>query len=156
MICSVCDVLSQPIINIWGAEDQSNLKNQILEYMDMLEIDEDINLVVGLTSDISEDFHGMTYLDLNNQHLYQTIIVKISSQLSEYKLNQVLAHEMVHVKQLVKEELELVNDNEIMWKEKMYVAQFQHNEFSLPWEQEAYLKDNRLAKAYKALQSNKL
>ncbi|MGK7395536.1 MAG: hypothetical protein ACNS62_13245 [Candidatus Cyclobacteriaceae bacterium M3_2C_046] len=142
-------IMSEPIINIWGSEDAMITKQQILFYLDFLDVHENINLMVGITNDIPEGLQGITFLNLNDPHPYITIVVYILANLSENKFSEVLAHEMVHVKQFAKGELQLASGNDIIWQERRYNTQFEHDIFATPWEREAFLNDNILVKAFK-------
>lgn len=76
---------------------------------------------------------------------YQIIKVLIDASLNKTKQRLVLAHEMIHVKQYVKEELVVLNKQQVMWKGQKYRFSCVCNR-QIPWEKEAYRTDNLLVK----------
>lgn len=58
-----------------------------------------------------------------------------------------IAHEMIHVHQFIRGDLEDLEDDQIRWKNKIYKDQVigSRKYYSLPWEKEAFKKQDGLA-----------
>ncbi len=64
----------------------------------------------------------------------------ISKDLDPNKREHVISHEMVHIDQIKRGDLDY-DDNNVYWKGKKYSrAQMQEGAKNLPWEKEAYTK----------------
>ena len=64
----------------------------------------------------------------------------ISKDLDPNKREHVISHEMVHIDQMKRGDLDY-DDNNVYWKGKKYSrAQMQEGAKNLPWEKEAYTK----------------
>lgn len=64
----------------------------------------------------------------------------INNNLSPTKLKSVIDHEMIHIDQMKRGDLNY-DDNNVYWKGKKYSrAQMQEGAKNLPWEKEAYNK----------------
>ncbi len=140
---------SQPIIKIWGCEDSLAVKQQITLYLEQLNIWENIYLSVGFSPNVPNKRKGFT-ICLNSQkdNGYQIVKVSIDDRLNKTEKRIVLAHEMVHVKQYAKGELQVNSKREVMWQGRKYGNQFTDFQRT-PWENEAYQQDNQLATLYK-------
>ena len=137
---------AQPIIKVSGIEDPLTVKNQIMLYLEMLNVRENIHLSVSFSANIPEEQAGATYcVDSPSSNTYQVIRVWIDARLVKRQQRLVLAHEMIHVKQYAKGELVVISKEEIIWKGKKwwYLGVDQHR---TPWEYEALTTDNQLSK----------
>lgn len=93
---------------------------------------------------------GMTFCLDSTVNNYQIIRVWIDARLSEKQQRLVLAHETIHVKQYVKEELKVIDHKSAIWKGRSLRHHFTGSKQRLsPWETEAYRTDNLLARQYK-------
>ena len=64
----------------------------------------------------------------------------INNKVSPAKMSEVIAHEMVHIDQMKRGDLDY-DDKYVYWKGKKYSrAQMQEGAKNLPWEAEAYRK----------------
>ncbi len=142
----------QPIIKVFGSEDPLAVKNQIVQYLHHLDVQENIYLSVTFTADIPEEYKGITFcadsVRFTKHHGYQIIKVRISLHQSAINQMKVLAHEMIHVKQYAKGELVVLSHQQVLWKGRNYSYQ-RDNHQHVPWEREAYKNDNLLAKHFK-------
>ncbi len=69
--------------------------------------------------------------------------IVINNNLSPVKLKSVVDHEMVHIDQMKRGDLDY-DDNNVYWKGKKYSRkQMQEGAKNLPWEKEAYKKTNK-------------
>lgn len=137
---------SQPVVRIWGSEDPQTVKKQVEQYLDQLDVRENVYISVGFSTEMPKKLEGMA-ISLNSPEPddYQIIKVLIDASLSKMKQRLVLAHEMIHVKQYVKEELVVLNKQQVMWKGQKYHFSCVCNR-QIPWEKEAYRTDNLLVK----------
>ena len=138
---------SQPMVKVWGTEDSLALKQQVVRYLEYLEIRESINVSVGFTRRMPEKLVGTTYPQLAPaSDSIQIIKVRIDSRLPEKKRDLVLAHEMIHVKQYATGELRIISKKWVLWKGKKRLYN-QVKPYAHPWEREAYRYDRRIVAA---------
>ncbi len=139
---------SQPNITITGAKDSLAVIHQIMRYLDHLDIHEPVFLKVCFSSSLPAGIEGFTHSKkmpaISNYHLIKIFIKK---NLPESRQKVVLAHEMIHVKQYVKGELEVLDNRKTFWKNQQYNYKESDNVHT-PWEQEAYKGDQLLAREY--------
>lgn len=97
-------------------------------------------LIVTTVKDFERDkgCAGMVY-----PHSKGIVLMDLDSRLSMNRLVEVLAHEMVHVKQILKGEL-IHKGKKLYWKNKLYnpkkMSYYEH-----PWEIDAWGKERILA-----------
>ena len=150
-ILRVAHVYAQPEVVIRGSRDSLAVKNQVLQYLDNLEVREDIHLQIMFLHKLPNALAGITYqLGTIAPYHYQLFRVYVDNKLSKYEQRLVLAHEMIHVKQYVKGELKVTNKEEVIWKGRKYQYDYSYNR-QMPWENEAYKHDNLLMKKCRAL-----
>lgn len=141
---------SQPIIKIKGSDDSLAIHEHLVQYLTYLEVREKVYISVIFSKTMPGKMEGMTFcLDtiLNN---YLLIKVWIDARLSEKQQRLVLAHETIHVKQYVKEELKVIDHKSAIWKGRFLRHQYTGSRQTLsPWEREAYRADNLLTRQYK-------
>ena len=138
---------SQPIVRVWGTEDSIALKEQVIQYLAYLDVQEDVYVLVNINRRMPEKLEGITHPLLTPaNHAGQVIKVRINASLSKRKQRLVLAHEMVHVKQYAKEELRAIDKQWVLWKGRKYFYRGTMRSSS-PWEREAYRMDRLVAEA---------
>ena len=143
-------VSSQPVIRIWGTKDSIIVRNQVAQYLDYLEVQEDIHLQIIFLHQLPNALAGITYeLSTIKPWDYRVFRVYVDNNLTKYEQKLVLAHEMIHVKQYVKGELKVADKEYVNWQRQEYHYDFNHNT-RMPWENEAAQEDKTLAKVYKA------
>jgi len=137
---------SQPIVIVQGSEDALAVKKQIMQYLDELDVRENVHLSVSFTTLVSEYVKGMTFcLNSLASNTYQVIRVRIDARLNKTQQRRVLAHEMIHVKQFAKGELIVINSQQVIWKGQKYWC-VGGSRKSAPWEDEAHQIDKILAR----------
>lgn len=141
-------ILSQPVVLVKYGESPETIKRDVRQYMDHLNIDENIHLTIRFTRQIPGDMWGITFcLDTHPSNDYRHIVIRIDSRLSPMRQRLVLAHEMIHVKQYAKGELIVLNKRQFIWKGKKYRTDIYSKQ--TPWEREAYKMDRLLAKKFR-------
>ncbi len=149
-------VLSQPIVKIWGTEDTLTVQQQIAAHLAALDIWEPVYIMVDYTTQIPETLEGITFcLNPTTPTAHPIIKVKVNARLGKKKQELVLAHEMVHVKQYVKGELMVDNEQQVFWKGRKY-GNRNADYLQSPWENEAYQQDNQLTLQWKKQQKDPL
>ncbi|MEK6482106.1 hypothetical protein WJR50_31490 [Catalinimonas sp. 4WD22] len=95
---------------------------------------------------IAGDLDEITYLtkSVDAGKLVSVFMVRVDARLNEKKQRLVLAHEMIHIKQYVKGELKVLDENNVFWKGKKYYGNDFYSQ-KTPWESEAYRFDGQLA-----------
>jgi hypothetical protein len=144
---------SQPILQVWGTADSLAMRNQVAQYMDYLDVNENVyvSVSVGFTAKMPEKLEGMTFcLDSTACNTYLIIRVWIDARLSKTRQKLVLAHEMIHVKQYAKGELIVNNNQQVLWKRQKFWYQEANEWQRALWELEAYKKDKWLTGQYKS------
>lgn len=89
-------------------------------------------------SKMNDDAVGYCMM-LDNNREYQ---LEISKDLNVKELVMTICHEMVHVKQYVRNEMK---EGQMVWKKKPIASDTKY--YDLPWEKEAYTMQASLAKA---------
>ena len=108
---------SQPVVRTYLAEDSLAVYQQISHYLQYFDNTEDIFIALSISKRMPKNTKGMTYCAQPVKSFpYQIIRVRIADGLSEKERSEVLAHEMIHVKQYVKGELEIIDDHYVRWK----------------------------------------
>ena len=126
------------------------IRQQVKWYLDELDVQENFHLTVVFSTRMPDKLEGLTSSHTSPEpDKYHIIRVLIDAKLSSAKQLLVLAHEMVHVKQYVKNELMIPDDKRVIWKGKEYYLSHDYNRF-LPWEKEAYYADLKLVRQVKS------
>lgn len=142
-------ILSQPVILIKGGENAHIIKELVTQFMEHLNITENVHLTVNFTKNVPENMKGITFcLDSPTPGDYHHIVIWLDTSLSKIRRQIVLAHEMIHVKQYAKGELTIINRERVVWKGKPYRAKTYNR--SAPWELEAFRDDKELLEKYDA------
>lgn len=144
---------SQTVIQIKGSEDTQMIRQQVKWYLDQLDVQENFHLTVVFSTRMPDKLEGLTSSHPSPEpDKYQIIRVLIDANLSRTRQLLVLAHEMIHVKQYVKNELIILDDQRVIWKEKEYHLSHDYNRY-MPWEDEAYHADLSLVRQVKSSQN---
>jgi len=135
---------SQPKIKIAGDADAEMVTAQVNRSLDYLDIDEQMLLFIHFSDRIPASLKGLT-LCMPAHDSTQLFRISIDARLNEAQRLNVLAHEMIHVRQYLSGDLKVVNGL-MIWKGSKYP--FTHRDpRKLPWEGEAYRYDQYLANA---------
>jgi hypothetical protein len=141
---------SQPIVKIIGSADSETVSKQIAQYMEYLDIRENIRLAVIFSRTMPAHYMGLTKCEngteSKNDIDHLKIKVYLDARQPKFLQRIVLAHEMIHVKQYAKGELTVNNNREVMWKGQRYSSHNAEHGDPRPWEREAYQNDTRLVK----------
>ena len=134
---------AQTIIKIAGDVDAKMVKSQVNRSLEYLDIHEPVHLYIVFSERMPKYLKGLTF-SVRSVDSVQLIRVRINASLDVKQRINVLAHEMMHVRQYLSGDLTVVNGKKI-WKGKAYP--FAHRDLrKLPWEAEAYRHDQYLAK----------
>jgi hypothetical protein len=141
---------SQPIVKVIGSVDSMTVSKQVAQYLEYLDIRENIRLAVIFPRKMPKTYAGITICvngaDLKKDIGYLNIKVYLDARQPKFLQRIVLAHEMIHVKQYAKGELVVTNQREVMWKGQKYSSHNAEHGDPRPWEHEAYQNDTRLVK----------
>jgi hypothetical protein len=144
---------SQPIVKVIGSSDSVTISKQVGQYIQFLDIRENVRLAVIFSRTMSDNYAGITICangeDWKNDIGYLNIKVYLDARQPKSLQRIVLAHEMIHVKQYAKGELVVTNQREVMWKGQKYSSHNAEHNDPRPWEREAYRNDIRLVKYWK-------
>lgn len=140
----------QPIVKVIGSEDSLAVSKQVAQYLEYLDIRENVRLAVIFPRTMPKSYAGITICvngtDLKKDIRYLNIKVYLDARQPKFLQRIVLAHEMIHVKQYAKGELVVTNQREVMWKGQKYSSHNAEHGDPRPWEREAYRNDIRLVK----------
>ncbi|MDF9797074.1 hypothetical protein OKW21_002337 [Catalinimonas alkaloidigena] len=144
---------AQPIVKVWANEDSTAVVNMVLKYLDHLDVHEHIYIHISFSKLMPKKLEGFTIkqtalLSFQGDKKGKVFRVKIDAQLNPLRQKYVLAHEMIHIKQYVKGELQLLSAKKVLWKRKLY-RQSDFNRRNNPWEQEAYRLDRTVVEILK-------
>jgi len=138
--------VSQPTVKAWGWDDSLAVVQLTEQYLTRLEVQKEGLLIVHLSARLPKRLQGMTFrLDTLKSNACPIIKVVINARVNATQRQLVLAHEMVHVKQILSGELE-ISEGWVRWKGKNYRYQWGAERYRAPWESEAHRLDNQLAK----------
>ncbi|MDF9795452.1 hypothetical protein OKW21_000715 [Catalinimonas alkaloidigena] len=144
--------LSQPTVYISGSKDSLGILAQVSQHLKHLDVDENVFIHIGFYNKMPENMKAVTYVQKtfpnNGYPNDQLIEVRIDAHLNKKRQKLALAHEMIHVKQYVKGELEVVNRHHIIWKGTQYSYLHNKDRLLAPWEQEAYRHDRELVNIF--------
>ena len=123
-----------------GNKTQRDLANDVIHFMIkyLMPRLRNIEIEVKLSKMKGDAVGYCLMLDTNRE-----FEIEVSKDLSIKDFVLTLCHEMVHVKQYVRKEMDCVGTR---WKKHEVPAGT--NYMDLPWEKEAYAKQAKLAKAY--------
>jgi hypothetical protein len=142
---------SQPIVKVWGSNDSLTHVNQIKQWLEYLDVHENICLLVSFVSTVPKKLEGTTFNQKttvsNGSQLIQIIKVWIDRSLTKERQKLVMAHEMVHVKQYAKKEL-IITDKRTWWQGRKFYDNY-HQHLPPPWELKAYSLDDKLVQITK-------
>ncbi|MEQ9216857.1 MAG: hypothetical protein RLO17_02365 [Cyclobacteriaceae bacterium] len=151
----VPSVFSKPVVSVTGINNLEEIKALTESFLEHLEVYEDLHLLIVLTLKMSDQFDGATFSTTPTESgTGMSIRVNINAHLSKEEQIHVLAHEMIHVKQLAKNELILQADNGVIWKGVPCKYSGFYNPNS-PWEKEAFKYDSMLVDQVRSSQSKK-
>ncbi|HEX6227032.1 MAG TPA: hypothetical protein VFZ52_21585 [Chryseolinea sp.] len=143
-------VFSQPIVKVIGSTDSVAVGKQVEQYLELLDIRENVRLAVIFPQTMPENYAGLTTCvngaNFRNDVRYLNIKVYLDARQPKFLQRLVLAHEMIHVKQYAKGELIVNSKREIIWKGQKYSSHNAEHGDPRPWEREAYRDDARLVK----------
>jgi hypothetical protein len=139
---------SQPIVRVIGSADSVTVLKQVANYLEYLDIRENIRLAIIFSPTMPKKYAGFTICvnsaDLKKEIGYLIVKVYLDGRQPKSLQGIVLAHEMIHVKQYAKGELIVNSRQDVMWKGKKYFSHKANDADTRPWELEAYRNDARL------------
>jgi predicted metallopeptidase len=147
-VCVSYASTAQTIIRIHGDADALAVRGQVKQSLEYLNIREKLCIDVHFTEFIPKNLKGLTLAvpspdPANNKTQFYRI--RIDARLDDVQRHDVLAHEMMHVRQYQSGDLKVIG-GKVLWKGKNY--SFTHTDpRKTPWELEAYRYDQYLAKA---------
>lgn len=141
--------LAQSVIKVWGSEDSLAIVAQVRHCLHQLDVRQRVNLQLRFCETMPKNLSGITIVQPTLASSEEKLIkVWIKAQMSSIQQRFILAHEMIHVKQYVKGELSIIDQQHVLWKGKTYKHQrLVHR--NTPWEREAFRFHHQLAKIIK-------
>ena len=155
LVSALClsSTFSQSIIKITGTADILSVKHQVALSLNYLDIHEPVRMHIAFTEQMPEIIKGLTqYISLSDST--RLLRIRIDSRLDETQRLNVLAHEMMHVRQYLSGDL-IIFDGKMVWRGSKY--SFVHRDpRKLPWEVEAHRYDQYLAKVLRDIPGERL
>jgi hypothetical protein len=121
--------------------------NHFLGQLNVTKKTKPLDIIISLTNSDADGF-----CDYNYDDKYPEIYIELDKSLSRNELLIALAHELVHAKQFLRKELK-TKDGLNYWKGAIY-SNMGFNTTTVPWEQEAYLKETTLFNNYDRQKKN--
>lgn len=140
---------AQTIIKVAGDVDAEMVTAQVNRSLDYLDIDEPMHLYIVFSERMPTHLKGITY-SVETADSVKLIRVRINVRLDARQRINILAHEMIHVKQFMEGDLQISHNQKAYWKGKIYHCQNPTSRKN-PWELEAYRHDQYLAKELKKI-----
>jgi hypothetical protein len=135
----------QPVIEVLASNNAQKVESQAELCLAQLNVKERLHLTIEFTSKMPAKMEGITHSLRSAPNGYPAFKVYIDERISIQQQWHVLAHEMIHVKQYIKNELVIIDQNRVLWKGKNHYYYPKYNQ-QMPWEQEAYQFDHTLVK----------
>jgi hypothetical protein len=147
---------SQPIVKVHGDIDQMATRLLVENCLQQLNVHEDFILMIRISEDIYRTCPGFTTCQPPSESNFKPIIrVWIKANIKEKRFREILAHEMIHVKQFAKGQLKINKQHEVFWNDKKYYSKAGRHKL-IPWEFEAHRDDGKLAKLLSEMASEPL
>jgi hypothetical protein len=144
-------VFSQPLITVWGSTNPNRIRDRAEHFLKHLDVGEQLQLAISVYTGPPGLLKGMTIpLYGSDSSLCRRFKVIIDGNVSRRKQMIVLAHEMIHVRQYVRNELVRFKDADVIWDGRVY-NYFYTISHKPPWERVAYRLDHHLAKLVDAM-----
>lgn len=144
--------ISQPNIKIAGDADAEMVTAQVNRSLEYLDIDKPMQLHIAFFDRMPAKLRGLTFC-LPAHDSTQLFRINIDARLNETQRLNVLAHEMMHVRQYLSGDLKVV-DGKMVWRGNKYP--FVHRDpRKLPWEAEAHRYDQYLANVLREMPTEK-
>lgn len=142
------NLFSQSVIRVYGTTNAEIVKSQVHRSLDYLNLHNPIFLYISFSDALPKQVKGVTYrvysVDAAKNKVC-TYRIRINTKLNDVQRLNVLAHEMMHVKQFVEGELEVMHGRHVIWKGAKYATK-NFNDRSMPWEVDAYRYDQYVAR----------
>ncbi len=143
---------AQPVLKFWGKERSKLLRTYTKLYLNQLELKEGFGLIVEETCKLPAGLDGLTLSDpIKHAEDFKYFRILLRSSLQEHELLLALAHEMIHLKQMMIDKLKIISSRKVRWKGKIYFIGENYNR-SMPWEREAFHQDFPLYRFVKLLE----
>ncbi len=134
-------------IVVLGSHDREEVQRQIQFYADLFAFDSTVSLLVTFTKDIPQNLAAFTQFQEASGS--KQIHIKIHKYTSPSEVGITLAHEMVHARQFVQQDLQHKGGNFYEWKGKDFTNIKKIPYRQRGWEQEALQQAHRLYYQYK-------
>jgi hypothetical protein len=132
---------AQPEVVVWGTvKNPREIEAQLYYVLDFLDVTEKVLISVNFNDKMPEGLYGLTSSSKCYCEYAQTIQVLIDSRKSVKNRYEILLHEMIHVKQFTKEELQVLSFNKVKWNGRIFknIVSYGKNNTNRPWEREAH------------------
>lgn len=140
---------SQTIIRVSGVKDEGLIRKQVERSLSYLDVQKPMHLYIVYSDLIPAKLKGITLCVPASDTTF-FVRIRINARLDKLQRIKLLAHEMLHVRQYLTGDLEIIKPKKIKWKGKEYPYSLSCDR-EAPWELEAYRHDQYLAKILRAI-----
>ncbi len=134
------------MVKVLGSQRAWHVKKQVMAHLHHLDVHEGLHLTVEFTRRMVKNYRGVTFSHPSPEpEKYKVYRILIDAYLDEALQMKVLAHEVVHVKQYVKNELVVLDEKLVRWKGNTFPYLANNNRL-MPWEREAHQEDQDLVR----------
>ncbi|WP_299454707.1 ImmA/IrrE family metallo-endopeptidase [uncultured Microscilla sp.] len=134
-------------VTIRGTSQPQKIKAMVDYYLDYWQLDS-LHLLVEYSNNLPRPLKGYTQYVEDKKWGVKQAIIRINARLSPKEQGLTIAHEMVHVKQFRRGELQWVGKTGYRWKNHSYRAIAKKAYHTRAWEQEAFRLEKKLYLLY--------
>lgn len=134
-------------VTVRGANQPDKIKAMVDYYLNYWQLDS-LHILLEYTDQMPQELKGYTKYVENKKWGVRQVIIRINARLSPKEQGLTIAHEMIHVKQFRRGELQHKGKTGYRWKGQHYHKITDKAYHSRAWEQEAFRLEKKLYLLY--------
>ena len=134
-------------ITVRGTSQPQKVKTMVAFYLDYWQLDS-LHILLEYTDQLPKQLKGYTQYSENKKWGVKQVIIRINAQLSPKEQGVTIAHEMIHVKQFRRGELQPTSRTGYRWKQHHYHKVAHQAYHTRAWEKEAFRLEKKLYLLY--------
>lgn len=140
--------MAEPMISLGGNRyNDAETLEEARFYAYLLGMDEKVVIRVNFSPNLPKGVQGTVSHKLLENEMVQ-VVITINRRAGRASQMMTLAHEMVHARQFINEELVILDDNRVQWKDGEIYDLRKTNYHDRPWEEEAVEEGLRLRRQF--------
>lgn len=147
-ISTMLPASQQPHIYVVHDSYPPEVRQQVAFYAHHFNFDETVHIRVALIHNLPDNLDGFIVYHKDEKRNIHLIYIRIRKNITSAKRRHVIAHEMIHAKQYVTQELQIVGTFHVLWKEQSIPDFRQIKYHHRAWEREAFSQTAHLVKLF--------